>query len=144
MKICTVCKKEKELCEFNKNKTRKDGYNNICKLCSQERSKRYYNENRDHHREIVYGRKLKLINENRIKLFEYYSTHPCVDCGENDPIVLELDHRDDVEKNDNISNLMDRCWGTIKEEINKCDVRCANCHRRRTAIQQNWYKGIIK
>lgn len=143
MKTCTVCKDEKLLGEFNKNKSKKDGYNNICRICSQERSKRYYNENRDHHKEIVYNRKLNLINENRIKLFHYYETHPCIICGETDPIVLELDHRDGVDKVDNISNLMDRCWETIQIEINKCDVRCANCHRRRTAIQQNWYKGLI-
>jgi hypothetical protein len=144
MKKCTICKDDKELSKFNKNKSRKDGHNNICKTCSQERSKRYYNENRTHHREIVYGRKLKLINENRIKLFEFYSTHPCIDCGQSDPIVLECDHRDDAEKIDNVSNLMDRCWETIQLEIDKCDVRCANCHRKRTAIQQGWYKWLIK
>jgi hypothetical protein len=143
MKTCTVCKEEKELSEFNKNKTRKDGHNNICKVCSQERSKRYYDENRDHHKGIVYGRKRKVINENRKKLFEYYSSHPCVVCGEKDPIVLELDHRDDVEKIADVSNLMDRNWTLIQEEIDKCDVRCANCHRRRTAKQQGWYKDFL-
>lgn len=143
MKTCTVCKEEKELNEFNKNKTRKDGYNNICKVCSQERSKRYYNENRDHHKGIVYGRKRKVINENRKKLFAFYQTHPCVDCGEKDPIVLELDHRDDVEKVADVSNLMDRNWILIQTEIDKCDVRCANCHRRRTAKQQGWYKDFL-
>ena len=77
------------------------------------------------------------------KIFDYYKTHQCIDCGENNPIVLEFDHRDGVEKIDNISRLIDRSWDTIKKEIDKCDVRCANCHRIRTAKQQGWYKGII-
>jgi len=33
MKTCSKCKEEKLFSEFSKNKTRKDGYNHICKLC---------------------------------------------------------------------------------------------------------------
>ena len=58
----------------------------------------------------------------------------CVDCGEMDPIVLEFDHRNPNEKEADISKLMH--GGRIhklKEELHKCDVVCANCHRRRTA-----------
>ena len=32
---------------------------------------------------------------------------------------------------------------TIKKEIEKCVILCANCHRERTAIQQDWYKYNI-
>jgi CubicO group peptidase (beta-lactamase class C family) len=31
-------------------------------------------------------------------------------------------------------------WANIQEEIAKSDVRCANCHRRRTALQFDWPK----
>jgi hypothetical protein len=30
-------------------------------------------------------------------------------------------------------------WERVLQEIALCDVRCANCHRRRTAQQRNWY-----
>ena len=71
-------------------------------------------------------------------------SNPCVDCNEADPIVLEFDHRDDVEKIAEVGKLVANGykWETIKEEIDKCDVRCANCHRRRTAKQFNWYNGF--
>ena len=138
MKTCTVCKKEKQISEFNKNKGRKDGYNNICKICSRERSKLYYIENTEFHKKEAYKRKRRIVSENRKKLMNFFKLHPCKDCGETDPIVLELDHRDGVEKISEVSKLMDRNWNVIQQEIDKCDVRCANCHRRRTSKQYGW------
>jgi hypothetical protein len=32
----------------------------------------------------------------------------------------------------------------IKKEIDKCEVRCSNCHKIRTSICQDWYKEIEK
>ena len=32
-------------------------------------------------------------------------------------------------------------WNAILVEIAKCDIRCANCHRRRTASQYGWDKS---
>ena len=57
----------------------------------------------------------------------------CVDCGESDPIVLEFDHVRG-KKVKNIADMVNNSYSieTIKNEIRKCDVRCANCHRRKT------------
>jgi hypothetical protein len=71
-------------------------------------------------------------------------THPCVDCGESDTIVLEFDHVIG-EKKYNIADVIrsGRNWQSIIEEIEKCEVRCANCHRRATAKRGgNWNKHI--
>ena len=67
-------------------------------------------------------------------IFDYLLEHPCVDCGESDVVVLEFDHVQG-EKKYNISDLARRysSWKTVKAEIDKCEVRCANCHRRITA-----------
>ncbi len=83
---------------------------------------------------------LKRRQRNFFKVREYYKKHPCVDCGENDPVVLDFDHRVGEKKLRNVSNMMHwSCWDTIKKEIDKCDVRCANCHRRKTAKERNYY-----
>lgn len=73
---------------------------------------------------------------------DWFSTHVCVDCGEDDPIVLQLDHRGD--KRYDMSKAISNRVGldTLKREIAKCDVVCANCHTRRTAVQQQWYRRL--
>jgi hypothetical protein len=68
----------------------------------------------------------------------YLRTHPCIDCGEADPRVLDFDHLG--EKKALVSALV--AYGAsnarIDEEIARCAVRCANCHRRVTARRAGW------
>lgn len=69
-------------------------------------------------------------------ILDYFKTHPCADCGESDPIVLEFDHvKDKVKEVSKLrrANSLDR----VKLEIDKCEVRCANCHRRKTVARRN-------
>lgn len=64
---------------------------------------------------------------------EYLRTHPCVDCGEADIVVLECDHMEPGEKEGSVMKMAGKgySWAKVMKEINKCRVRCANCHRRR-------------
>jgi hypothetical protein len=81
--------------------------------------------------------------KNREKFFEWLQQHPCIDCGETDILVLELDHiRGKESRKDAISLLVctNRRWEFILKKIADCVVRCANCHRRKTAKQLGWYK----
>jgi hypothetical protein len=73
-----------------------------------------------------------------VRLLEYFKTHPCTDCGDVDPVVLEFDHLRD--KLMNVSWLVRGWrWDAVEAEIAKCEVVCANCHRRRTYTrQQSW------
>lgn len=143
-KYCGTCKLIKNKDEFNKNSLNKDGLNTICRECSKKRSKRYYAENPIKHKKEVSKRRKLVVHENRKQLINYLKTHPCIDCGETNVIVLEFDHRDDVKKDFNISESTNSgySWNRIKNEIDKCDVRCANCHRIKTAKQFEWYKDF--
>jgi len=82
------------------------------------------------------GRKVRQHNYDFV--WEWKSTHPCVDCGEPDPVVLDFAHRDRKTKIDNISDMVRKgvSLAKIKDEISKCDCRCANCHRRRTFVER--------
>lgn len=72
------------------------------------------------------------IKRNKAFVRGYLEQHPCVDCGETDVRVLEFDHVRGKKK-ECISNLMKRAYSLeiVKLEISKCEIRCANDHKRR-------------
>jgi 5-methylcytosine-specific restriction endonuclease McrA len=75
-------------------------------------------------------------------LLEYFRAHPCSDCGETDPLVLEFDHLRD--KRFEVTNqFASRNWQEILDEIAKCEVVCANCHRRRTARPAGYLRAVL-
>ena len=73
----------------------------------------------------------------RAKLLDFLSDKSCLDCGENDPIVLDFDHISSKNKFKIIGKMLSGhySWESIEREIKKCEIRCANCHRRKTYIQ---------
>ncbi len=83
----------------------------------------------------------KTTQEIRRKIKEFFSSHPCIDCGETDWVVLEFDHCKG-DKKQAVASMIHRgySWKAISEEINKCEVRCANCHRRKTARERGHYR----
>jgi hypothetical protein len=143
MKKCTICQLPKDIKEFNKNKSRKDGLNTVCRKCSQARSKQYYKENKDKHKKVVRGWNKDHRRELQNYLLEYLKIHSCVDCKESNPVVLEFDHVRG-KKIRGICDMVRRgnSLTMIKAELEKCEVRCANCHKIRTAKVQGWYKDI--
>jgi hypothetical protein len=61
------------------------------------------------------------------------ATNVCADCGCADPLLLEFDHLRDKRE-----SVMVLAWGeygldTLRQEMEKCEIRCCNCHRRVTA-----------
>lgn len=135
LKTCKKCKEEKPLEMFSKNRRRKDGYQDWCKACIKIRDKENYANNKTKFAKWSKDRRLRV----RKQVFEYLLDHPCVECGERDIIVLEFDHRTQTTKRfDVMSATHGHSWKTILEEIKKCDVVCANCHKRRTAKMMNW------
>jgi hypothetical protein len=73
-------------------------------------------------------------------MLSYLACHPCVDCGETDIVCLDFDHVRGKKRLSVSAMMRWYCWSSIEEEIAKCDVRCANCHRRKTARERAQYR----
>lgn len=135
------CKASKPLSEFGVDRSRKDGLNARCKDCNRRKNDGKPKPPRDPGEVREYAVRIKIRNQEYA--WNHLKAHPCVDCGERDPVVLEFDHVRG-EKVDNISRMLcsTRSLKVIQEEIAKCDVRCANCHRRRTA-EDRWFFKVL-
>jgi hypothetical protein len=139
-KRCCICKRVRLIKFFNKRTKSNDGLQIHCKDCNRERSHAYYLRHFDKHKQEILARNRRVRREQSARAFSYLSHHPCVDCGEDDPVVLEFDHVRGKK-------LLAVCsmiragysWQKIETEIDKCEVRCANCHRRKTAIERGYY-----
>jgi hypothetical protein len=139
-KRCTMCKVVKPLNEFNRHSQRRDGLQSHCRECNRARSRRYYAENREKHLVVVRARIRRVLRENQRRMVEYLREHACIDCGEDDVVVLEFDHLRDKRAGVGILLRYGMSWTTILEEIDKCEVVCCNCHRRRTLRRSGSYR----
>lgn len=108
--------------------------------------RRHYEKNSDYYKQKARRRNKRIADENVLRLLDYLSEHPCVDCDEDDPVVLDFDHRDGEVKEAYVGTLVHNAgsWERVMREIEKCDVRCANCHRRKTARAGGWRKLLLR
>lgn len=141
VKRCSGCKEEKDESQFQKNRTTHDGLQDQCKACRKATDRKSYLNRSPERTARVLEQQRKARARNLRLTYEYLLQHPCVDCGEADPVVLEFDHVRG-EKRRNIADMIrtGRSWQTVYSEIGKCDVRCANCHRKITAKRFGWNK----
>lgn len=130
-KRCTTCHVVRPSTDFNVRRNAPDGRQPRCRECAAA----WYVTNRAAHKAKVLARNNRVRAENQALLIAYLLEHPCVDCGEQDVRVLEFDHLDPAQKRGTVTRLLGSGfgWDRIEEEIRRCSVRCANCHRRRTA-----------
>ncbi len=144
MKKCTKCGIEKELSDFNFKIKSRNIFSPHCRLCSKEYVRIHYANNRDYYLKKARKRNLRVRAEVQGYIRDFLSDHPCVDCSESDILVLEFDHTHD--KITSVSEMVRGYYSLtqIKDEIEKCEVRCANCHRRKTAKQFGWFKSKMR
>ena len=143
-KICTKCKCEKDLHLFSASKKTKDKHSFWCRACFKAHWEKRYYENHEQYRNSHNESREKLREQNARKVFEYLTKHPCITCGESDPVVLEFDHRSRSDKIESVSIMVrNSSWKRIESEIEKCDVLCANCHRRKSAAEFNYKRHIF-
>ena len=131
-KLCRSCGRARPLDQFAKHHTKHDGRQSECRSCKSNRDRRGYRENPRIKASILESTR-RQRDARRSWINEYLATHPCVDCGEPDPVVLEFDHVRGVKRDDVVVLAVRRLVPLIDvaSEIEKCEIRCANCHRRR-------------
>ena len=137
VKRCSSCGEHRALSEFGRRSAARDGLQSRCRSCCR----RWYVENRTEHIANVRRISTKARRARRAKVLSYLLEHPCVDCGEGDPCVLEFDHVRGTRHADVGQLLRDASWARVEAEIAKCEIRCANCHRRATARRGDWSKA---
>ncbi len=136
MPILKKCKK----CQFDLPEgqfyVRKSGLADvICRACVRKKRQQYYLANR----EACLNR--ARANPNvpaRRKAFrdfldEAKTSRPCADCGNKFPsCVMDFDHMPGKKKSFCLGHAASCSLETVKREIAKCELVCANCHRMRT------------
>jgi hypothetical protein len=114
-----------------------------CKVCQNAYSTAHYRAHEQRHNRRRYANQKIYRNRNNKFLREYLVGHGCVDCGEADIRVLEFDH----VRGKKLSSVAELCgkgvsWQRVVDEIAKCEVRCANCHRRKTVGERGWWRSV--
>jgi hypothetical protein len=147
LKRCPRCDTSKPYADFAKCSRSPSGLRRWCRGCNNAYNREWYRRP-----EVKPGVRLRqgahfkaTVLRNKLFVCRYLNEHPCVDCGEADPIVLEFDHiRGD--KIAPVARLVvaPRSLSVIEKEIAKCVVRCANCHRRKTYRERGYYSKTLE
>lgn len=123
MKFCSKCKKA----------PRRNNSSTYCKDCHNEYQKAYYKLNPRGTKENTRNRVLEIR-----EIVKKAKDKPCADCGIKYPYyVMDLDHVRGVKKYAlSVATSKHRALDSVHDEIKKCEVVCANCHRERTFKKQ--------
>lgn len=96
------------------------------KLHDKKYGASWYQRNSEHVKAAVKARKQRTKAEWQ----EYKATLACNRCGASHPAIIDFHHTDQAEKEHNIFRLVSNgAYKKAHEEIKKCEVLCANCHR---------------
>jgi hypothetical protein len=129
---CSRCHEAKPVSEFAWRRRRKLQRDTFCRPCRSAYGREHYLANKQRYIDQARASKQRLRTERTRYLPEYFRTHPCTDCGETDPMILEFHHLDRATKSFDVGGALDRRnWPAVLEEMKKCEVVCANCHKRR-------------
>lgn len=133
-KVCSKCKVSKPIEEFNFRNRSSGIRHRYCRECGQKLTQAHYRRNKRQYIERSIRAK-----EMRREYLHQIKSCPCTDCGIQYPFyVMDFDHREGETKSFEMNQVNYVTMRAIKQEIEKCDIVCANCHRERT------YKRIMR
>lgn len=145
-KQCTVCKIVKPFSGFYFRDRQANRLHSQCKDCYRIKREGFMTEHYakygDSYRTRARVRKAAQKKDRQDRITDYLAGKSCEVCGISDIRVLDFDHIDPKSKKFSISRGLNNgwAWDIIIDEIQKCRILCANCHRIVTAEQQNSYK----
>ena len=125
MKVCNNCGESLPLSAFPPNKQCKGGVTGTCRECIRLKRKVWYAANKERRQDVANERNRKR-KEAAVQMFGGV----CLDCKQSYPnCVFEFHHTDPSQKDINPS----KAFSSIKwkDELEKCVMLCANCHRVR-------------
>ena len=143
---CSKCHVEKPGISFATFKTRtgEKRQRGICKVCRGLRAKENFEHlqewRRKYNEATKTKRQLRGMERRRVakEFVDALKNAPCADCGNVfHPVAMDFDHVGD-DKVMGVSTLVGSAYNLdlIREEIAKCELVCANCHRVRTHLRK--------
>jgi hypothetical protein len=161
-KICSKCKIEKDVSDFNRQSQNTSGIRSYCRKCQKAMTKdyqsrpeviekrkqyqmdhkeqrkeilaKYYRENKDRCNALSSNLGKQRQKEHSLRVIEYLGGS-CYICGLVDECyeIFDAHHVNPDEKEYGIARLTHKDWGTIiQPELDKCILVCSNCHRKLT------------
>ena len=114
----------------------------ICKNCHRIERKHFYDRNKIKYKSLAKIKNKEIRERNNEYVYNYLLQNPCMQCGQSNILTLDFDHRDRRDKFMGICQMIGEGYSinNIRQEIEKCDVLCANCHRIKTAGDINSFK----
>jgi hypothetical protein len=141
MKTCTRCGETKSLDQFPPvRRSEPEKLQHWCRGCFAAANAGNYQRNIERERARLYRNAARRREESKRRAIDFLRRHPCVDCGEKDIVVLQFDHLRDKSFDVSVMISNGASWHRIETEIAKCEVRCANCHHRKTARERGFRK----
>ena len=138
---CHSCGSIKAAADFAFSDQARGTLSYACRRCHAAERRAHYVAHKPAYIRQAIAQRLAHRELNRRNVLSYLASHPCIDCGTTDPVVLEFDHRDPSTKFTEVGRMISsKRWPRVMAEIQKCDVRCINCHRRKTARDFGWAK----
>lgn len=142
--LCSKCQKEKSFEEFSFRDRSRGVLHKMCKLCHTKYRRRHYLQHKEKYIEKASRWNRKQRDVLRLYIFEKLSKSACIDCGEKDIVVLDFDHISGKRLGISLMFKNRYSIAAIKEEMQRCVIRCANCHRRKTAREFGHWKHRIQ
>jgi len=133
-KQCCRCGEVKDESQFSFKNEALGVLHSYCRACHKAWNRQHYLRNKAVYLASARRNNATYIARHLRRLVEYLLEHPCVDCGEADPLVLDCDHRDPATKRAEVGSLLRYgSWAILEREIAKLPPGGPRIHMRRGA-----------